>query len=73
MMTSIQQNPAFDTLYKENEDFRELYDEYLYLKKETEKLNKLKSMTEEDHNRVHEIKIRKLQIKDILEAMTNSQ
>jgi len=71
METSLQKNPKYDILYGENEDFRELCDEHMELKREAIELNKSKWLKEEDDSRLHEIKIRKLEIKDLIEAMIN--
>jgi uncharacterized protein YdcH (DUF465 family) len=71
METSLQENPKYDILYQENEDFRELCDEHMELKREASELSKSKWLAEEDNNRLHEIKIRKLEIKDLIEAMIN--
>jgi uncharacterized protein YdcH (DUF465 family) len=71
METSLQKNPKYEILYRENEDFRELCDEHLELKREATELNKSKWLSEGENNRLHEIKIRKLEIKDLIEAMIN--
>jgi uncharacterized protein YdcH (DUF465 family) len=69
MQSSIQKDPRFSKAYEVSEDFRILSDEHIRLKREAAEFNKAKYLSPELNMRMHEIKKRKLEIKDKLESM----
>ena len=69
MQSSIQNDPRFSKAFDGSEDFRVLNEEHMRLKKEAAEFNKAKFLTPEDDQKMHEIKKRKLEIKDKLETL----
>ena len=69
MQSSIQNDPRFSKTHEGSEDFRALNEEHMRLKKEAAEFNKAKFLTPEDDKKMHEIKKRKLEIKDKLETL----
>lgn len=69
MLSSLEKDPRFQHLYQHNTLFRELTDQHRELRREADKLQKAIFLGPELENRVHELKKKKLGIKDRLEAM----
>lgn len=69
MKSSIKNDPRFSKAYEGSDDFRLLSDEHMHLKKEASEFNKAKYLAPEQEARMHEIKKRKLEIKDKLESI----
>lgn len=69
MQSSIQEDPRFLKAHEGSEDFRVLNEEHMRLKKEAAEFNKAKFLTPEDDHKMHEIKKRKLEVKDRLETL----
>lgn len=69
MESTIQNDPRYTKAYEGSEDFRVLSEEHVRLKKEASEFNKAKFLSSEQETRMHEIKKRKLEIKDKLESM----
>lgn len=69
MQSSIQKDPRFLKAHEGSEEFRDLSDEHMRLKKEAADFNKAKFLAPEDEQKMHEIKKRKLEIKDKLEQL----
>lgn len=72
MLSSLEKDPRFQHLYRHNSSFRELTDQHKDLRREVEKLQKAIYLSPDMENRVHELKKKKLEIKDRLEAMMAS-
>lgn len=69
MQSSIQKDPRFLKAHEGSEDFRGLSEEHMRLKKEAADFNKAKFLTSEDEQKMHDIKKRKLEIKDKMEQL----
>ena len=69
MQSSIQEDPRFLKAHEGSEGFRVLNEEHMRLKKETADFNKAKFLTSEDEQKMHEIKKRKLEVKDKMEQL----
>lgn len=72
MNTSLQSDPRYVRLCETSDDFRTLCAEHIKLKQEVLEFNKAKHLNPEQLARMHEIKKRKLEIKDKLEFMMNN-
>jgi len=73
MFSSLHQDKRFDHLYEHNPMFRELSEEHKKLQKEASKMAKAVYLSPDLEMREVEIKKRKLDVKDKLEAMLKSQ
>ncbi|GMT42439.1 MAG: hypothetical protein IEMM0002_0850 [bacterium] len=71
MNSSLRNDPRYTRLFETNDDFRKLSDEHIQLKRESSEFNKAKYLNPEQMAKMHEIKKRKLEIKDKLESMMN--
>ena len=69
MESTIQSDPRYTKAYEKSEDFRLLCEEHIRLKREASEFNKAKYLTPEQNVRMHQIKKRKLEIKDKLESL----
>ncbi|MFQ5433113.1 MAG: DUF465 domain-containing protein [Nitrospinota bacterium] len=69
MESTIQSDPRFSKAYEKSEDFRLLSEEHIRLKREASEFNRAKYLTPEQEARMHQIKKRKLEIKDKLESI----
>ncbi len=69
MLTSIEKDPRFSHLYEHNDAFRELTERHKDLKREVEKLKKAIHLGPDMEAHMHDLKKRKLETKDKLEAM----
>lgn len=72
MLSSLHQDKRFDHLYEHNLVFRELNEEHSKLQKEAAKMSKAVYLSPDLEMKETEIKKRKLDIKDKLEAMLNN-
>jgi len=72
MLTSLQKDPRFEHLFEHNAEFRELSEKHKGLQREADKLGKALYLSPGMELKIHEIKKRKLEIKDRLEAMLES-
>jgi len=72
MKTSLRKDPRYTQLCETNDEFRALSAEHIKLKQEVVGFNKAKHPNPEQLAKMHEIKRRKLEIKDKLESMMNN-
>jgi len=71
MFTTLEENPSYKVLYNENPEFKKLCDEHMDLKKEAGKLSGSRFLNETESVKLHQLKQRKLEIKDKLQIMLN--
>ncbi len=69
MESTIQNDPRYSKAYEKSEDFRLLSEEHIRLKREASEFNKAKYLSPDQDIRMHQIKKRKLEIKDKLESI----
>ncbi len=72
MFTSLQENPSYKTLYNDNPEFKKLCDEHMELKKESGKLAGSRFLNETESVKLHQLKQKKLEIKDKLQVMLDN-
>lgn len=72
MKTSLRNDPRYKQLCETNDEFRALSDEHIKLKQEVVEFNKAKHLNPEQLAKMHEVKKRKLEIKDKLEFVMNN-
>lgn len=72
MLTSLHNDPRFEHMFEHNVAFRQMSLEHKELQREADKLTKALYYSPEMEMKIHDIKKRKLDLKDKMESMLES-